>query len=105
MAAPAATTQTSFGPLPQIPFRVGVTPRSAGDQFRPSQRRMVPVSPTIQASLLPVPQTRNRRFETGLATDDQPSGHCMAGGFEQIPSAGSHVPAAWFWSIGVQTTG
>jgi hypothetical protein len=28
-----------------------------------------------------------------------------AGGFEQAPEVGSHVPATWHWSEGVQTTG
>jgi hypothetical protein len=32
----------------------------------------------------------------------EPSGFA---GFEQVPLAGSHVPASWHWSLAVQTTG
>ena len=37
-----------------------------------------------------------------------PSVHAVpsgTGGFEHVPVAGSHVPAAWHWSAAVQVTG
>ena len=47
-------------------------------------------------------------WQVSAVVQTSPSLHVApfcAGGFEHAPVDGLHVPAAWHWSLGVQTTG
>src|SRR5437867_2047535 len=55
-----------------------------------------------------LPPVQTPAWQMSVRVQALPSLHAMPSGFagfEQVPFEGLHVPAAWHWSIAVQTTG
>src|SRR5262249_38261528 len=89
--------------LQAVPLAFGEGPQRSVFSLQPP---MLQAFPAAEQSRGEPPQTP--AVQTSLTVQNSPSSHAepsALSGLEQMPLAGSQVPATWHWSSAVQTTG